>query len=155
MYRRWDYSRRSSHKRHSGRTNSRRLRTARGTCLRDQLPSTGEPSFCPFWALGLLALFLILLGATNVTAQTYGAETPGEFRTASQLTGDWWGVRPRLESEGVTFLGSNTSFLIGNATGGASQALDYSGHGDYLLKFDGSKLGIADDTYLKLRAEHP
>lgn len=99
-------------------------------------------------------LVCLLFGATNARAQTYGAEGPNEFLVTPKLTGDWLGARSRLAARGVTFQADNTSFLIGNATGGASQALDYSGHGDYVLKFDGDKLGIADDTYLKLRAEH-
>ena len=74
--------------------------------------------------------------------------------SSPQLTGDWWGARSVLADGGITLNADNTSFFFGNATGGSAQQLLGSGHGDYVLNFDGEKLGIADDTYLKIRAEH-
>ncbi len=74
--------------------------------------------------------------------------------SSPQLTGDWFGARNTWADSGFTFNADNTSFFFGNTTGGSSQQLLGSGHGDYVLNFDGEKLGIADDTYLKIRAEH-
>jgi porin len=91
----------------------------------------------------------------TVASQEIPPNSDVTWRDSSpQLTGDWWGVRSAWANGGVTLNADNTSFFFGNATGGSSQQLLGSGHGDYVLNFDGEKLGIADDTYLKIRAEH-
>lgn len=71
-----------------------------------------------------------------------------------QLTGDWLGLRSRLADSGLTVQADNTSFLFGNPVGGVRQNLVYGGHGDYIVTSDLGKLGLADNFYVKLRAEH-
>ncbi len=78
----------------------------------------------------------------------------GRIATAPQLTGDWLGARTRLADSGLTLQADNTSFLFGNPAGGLRQNLVYGGHGEYVLLTDFGKLGLAEDFFVKLRAEH-
>lgn len=108
-----------------------------------------------------LAWLIATLGAAfslTFTAELWASDgEPVEspwLRSTPQLTGDWSGLRPQLAQSGFTLQADNTSFAIGNPTGGARQAFDFGGHGDYILTTDLGKLGVQDGLYLKVRAEH-
>ena len=72
----------------------------------------------------------------------------------SQLTGDWLGHRTSLAERGIVFDADVTQFYEGVAAGGLEQRFRYSGHGDYVLKFDFDKLSGQEGLFLQLRAEH-
>jgi porin len=76
------------------------------------------------------------------------------YKEAPHLFGDVGGFRDRLADDGVTVLGDNTNFYIGNASGGFRETFGFSGHGDYSILADGEKLGWHEGLHLKLRAEH-
>ena len=82
------------------------------------------------------------------------ATSCSDFWTRSQLTGDWLGHRPALAQSGITFDADVTQFYEGVASGGLQQRFRYSGHGDYVLKFDFDKLSGQEGLFLQLRAEH-
>ena len=100
----------------------------------------------------------LLIGLVSTRVSIAQEVPPGSdvtwYDSSPPLTGDWLGMRSVLADSGVTFNADNTSFFFGNATGGSDQQFLGSGHGDYVLNFDGEKLGLADGTYLKIRAEH-
>lgn len=105
----------------------------------------------PFAAL--VALIVGPAGAQGAERQHCGGAPPWVCST-SQLTGDWFGARTALASQGVSLAADNTSFYFGNASGGVQETFDFAGHGDYVLNFDGGKLGWREGLFLKLRAEH-
>jgi porin len=106
------------------------------------------------WLLATLgAAFSLAFTAELWASDDQPLESPW-LRTTPQLTGDWSGLRPRLDESGFTLQADNTSFAIGNPTGGVRQAFDFGGHGDYVLTTDFGKLGVHDGLYLKVRAEH-
>jgi len=74
--------------------------------------------------------------------------------TRSQLTGDWLGHRSSMAERGIVFEADVTQFYEGVAAGGLQQRFRYSGHGDYVLKFDFDKLSGQEGLFLQLRAEH-
>jgi len=74
--------------------------------------------------------------------------------TRSQLTGDWLGHRTSLADRGIVFDADVTQFYEGVASGGLEQRFRYSGHGDYVFKFDFDKLSGQEGLFLQLRAEH-
>jgi porin len=76
------------------------------------------------------------------------------YEMAPHLLGGPDSFRERLAAAGVTVLADNTSFYIGNTSGGFREEFDYGGHGDYVMIADGGKLGVHEGLYLKLRAEH-
>ncbi len=84
--------------------------------------------------------------------QPYLEEPP--YAVAPHLLGAPDGFRERLAEAGLTILADNTSFAVGNPTGGFAQAFDYAGHGDYVMIADGGKLAGREGSYLKVRAEH-
>ncbi len=109
---------------------------------------------CLFLITFALSTCCALWEPCGALAQQDECDADDSFCSATQLTGDWFGRRSLLADNGVSFYADNTSFLFGNATGGVANALDYSGHGDYILLLDGAKLGIRDGFSLKIRAEH-
>jgi porin len=60
----------------------------------------------------------------------------------SQLTGDWGGVRSKLQKKGVTFNFEWTQFYQGLAAGTGSKTFDYGGRLDALIDLDTGKLGL-------------
>ncbi len=68
--------------------------------------------------------------------------------TATQLTGDWGGVRTNLTDQGITFSGSVTQFYQGVTSGGRERTFEYNGHGDYLLDFDFGKMDVQEGLML-------
>lgn len=77
----------------------------------------------------------------------------GNFRSRSQLTGDWSGARSKLAENGLTFWGDITQYYQGVTVGGLEQQFEYGGRGDYLLDFDSLKMGLWEGGHLDLRAE--
>ena len=69
-------------------------------------------------------------------------------------TRERWAARSELEEQGITFEGAVTQFYQGVASGGLDQGFEYSGHGDYELKFDFGRLIDADGLTLDLGSEH-
>jgi porin len=76
------------------------------------------------------------------------------IRAKPQLTGDWLGIRPQLADRGVSLAADYTNFGFGNIGGGFAREFNAAGHGDYVLNFDGEKLGLRDGFFVKLRGEH-
>ena len=85
-----------------------------------------------------------------------------DFWNRSTLTGDWGGVRPWLEDQGVTFAGRLTQFAFGVAGGitrptvpalSQGDAFKYTGRGEYDLLFDLDKLVGLPHGKLLVRAE--
>ncbi len=84
--------------------------------------------------------------------------------TRSTLTGDWGGLRPRLQERGVTFEGTLTQFGFGVGGGinaprvpaalGRGDTFEYTGRGDYALTFDLEKFGGLPKGRLLVRAQH-
>lgn len=70
------------------------------------------------------------------------------------ISGDWLGLRPRLDERGIAFEGDVTQFYQGVAHGGVREAFNYAGHGDYVVKFDFEKLMDLNGWSLLTRAEH-
>ncbi|MBS0203604.1 MAG: carbohydrate porin [Planctomycetes bacterium] len=79
------------------------------------------------------------------------------------LTGDWGGLRTRLQDSGVTFAGRSTQFAFGidggvNAPPPPPLALGntfkYTGRGEYDLNLDLEKFGGLPKGTLLVRAEH-
>jgi porin len=105
-----------------------------------------------------------LFGATFTSAQDSGDVECGECCSSAecccdlwsrpQLTGDWQGIRPAMADRGITLDADVTQFYEGVASGGLQQQFRYSGHGDYVLKFDFDKLSGQEGLFLQLRAEH-
>jgi len=63
------------------------------------------------------------------------------FPEKSTLTGDWFGLRPKLADEGTTFNLYGTQFYQGVADGGRSQEGEYGGKFDYLAHISAASLG--------------
>jgi porin len=103
------------------------------------------------------ALLALLLSAAFV-APGAGAEQacndPCWLCTTPALTGNWFGARTSLLEQGVAVQADSTNFYFGNTTGGVRRDFDFGGHGDYVVTFDGEKLGLKEGLFLKLRAEH-
>lgn len=85
--------------------------------------------------------------------------------TRSALTGDWGGLRPRLQDRGITFEGNLTQFAFGLNGGinrplprvpalGRGDTFEYTGRGDYALTFDLEKFGGLPKGRLLVRAQH-
>lgn len=70
------------------------------------------------------------------------------------ITGDWLGLRSRLDQRGIEFEGDVTQFYQGVAHGGLRQNFRYAGHAEYVTKFDFEKLVDLDGLSLLVRAEH-
>lgn len=56
------------------------------------------------------------------------------------LTGNWWGYRPKLEKEGVTFSAAWATNLLGNPSGGRTQGFEAAASLGMTLNFDMEKL---------------
>jgi len=91
-------------------------------------------------------------------------DKPAEnFWTRPTLTGDWGGLRPRLQDRGITFEGNLTQFGFGLDGGvnrrtlpalGFGNTAAYTGRGDYTLTFDLEKFGGMPHGKLLVRAQH-
>jgi porin len=81
------------------------------------------------------------------------------------LTGDWFGLRPRLQDRGITFDGNVTQFAFGQG-GGINRlppvallpfqnggTFQYTGRGDYAFTFDLEKFGGMPHGKLLVRAQ--
>jgi porin len=83
------------------------------------------------------------------TPKSSGDDSEDTFWDSPNLTGNWGGLRQKLEDHGVTILGDFTGGVFGNPVGGASQGATYSGilslgtHIDLekLLGWKGASLG--------------
>jgi len=117
---------------------------------------SAKPADCSIlvWLLATISVGYVLAVPGELFASDDEPLASSWLRTTPQLTGDWSGLRPRLTESGVTLQADNTSFAIGNPTGGVRPAFDFGGHGDYVLTTDFGKLGLHDGLYLKVRAEH-
>jgi porin len=72
----------------------------------------------------------------------------------TQLTGDWFGARPKLSDSGVDFKGNLAQFYMGAVSGGVDRGGRYAGHGDYVANIDGDKLAGMRGMFVRIRAEH-
>lgn len=87
-----------------------------------------------------------------------GAALP--FLERDRMTGEWFGGRPLLELNGVTFQGGFTTDVFGIVTGGDSQATYYAGLMDFGATADLEKLlgwrgGSFQTTWLWLSGNGP
>lgn len=82
---------------------------------------------------------------------------------APTLTGDWLGLRSRLQESGIAFAGRSTHFAFGVDGGinapappplGLGDTFKYTGRGEYDLNFDLEKFGGLPYGKLLVRAEH-
>ena len=80
----------------------------------------------------------VVLGLISATGWAELAEIPKEktsllsdWLSADGITGDWGGLRGKLASCGIAFLGSEQAEVWGNTTGGLERGMVYTG----LLKF--------------------
>ncbi|MEX1042304.1 MAG: carbohydrate porin [Pirellulaceae bacterium] len=71
-----------------------------------------------------------------------------------QLTGDWHGVRPALMQSGMVWEIDHTTFSHGVTAGGIDRRFTFAGHGDYVMNWDLSKVGLQEGLFVKLRGEH-
>jgi porin len=86
------------------------------------------------------------------------------FWTRSTMTGDWGGLRPRMQENGITFEGNITQFGFGLGGGinsprippilGQGNTGAYTGRGDYKLTFDLEKFGGLPYGKLVVGAQH-
>src|SRR5881398_3888929 len=98
---------------------------------------------------------------TISTASTTMSETTptptsgfsGAIPDRSKLTGDWWGVRDTLSSQGFALGVSLTQFYQGVVAGGNERDFEYGGKLDYYLNFDGAKAGLWPGLSLTMHAE--
>ena len=77
----------------------------------------------------------------------------GDFRTRSQLTGDWAGLRTSSTEHGVTFFGDVTQYYQGVTAGGLARQFQYGLRGDYLIDLDTLKLGLWEGGHFDIRGE--
>lgn len=92
------------------------------------------------------------------------AAPPQTFWTRPTLTGDWHGLRPRLQESGVRFDGNLTQFGFGLGGGinsprippalGQGDLFAYTGRADYALTFDLEKFGGLPKGTLFVQAQH-
>ncbi|MFO1092290.1 MAG: carbohydrate porin [Planctomycetaceae bacterium] len=88
-----------------------------------------------------------------------------DFWNRPTLTGDWCGLRTKLQQSGVTFFGNETQYGFGIAGGiqslppipspfGLGNTFSYTGRGQYGLKLDLEKFGGLPHGSLLVRTEH-
>ena len=70
------------------------------------------------------------------------------------LNGEETCYRKSWADNGVELQNNVTSYFFGNTHGGREQEFLFSGHGDYLAKFDINKMGGPQGQFLQIRAEH-
>ena len=71
----------------------------------------------------------------------------------SKLTGNWWGARNTLSTNGIQLNINLSQFYQGVADGGAERSFEYGGKLDYYLKVDGGKLGLWEGFSITTHAE--
>src|SRR6184192_2787884 len=86
----------------------------------------------------------------NETTPTPASPLSGAILERSKLTGDWWGVRDTLSSQGFALGVSLTQFYQGVVAGGNERDFEYGGKLDYYLNFDGAKAGLWPDHSLTI-----
>ena len=79
---------------------------------------------------------------------------PQHFSIRDWLEGEETYIRKSWADSGVELQNNVTSFYFGNTRGGREQEFLFSGHGDYLAKFDINKMGGPQGQFLQVRAEH-
>ena len=77
-----------------------------------------------FFAVVALTLLVVMPPAV-ADAQT--GEDPDGFFMRPSLSGDWGGLRSRLEERGVVFTLTQTSDVLGNVNGGVKRGIQYDG----------------------------
>ena len=103
--------------------------------------------------------------ATDATGVPPGDATGQTFWTRPTFTGDWLGLRPRLQEQGIRFDGNVAQFGFGLGGGitrtlplvpalGLGDTAAYTGRGDYGLTFDLDKFGGMPHGKLQIRAQH-
>src|SRR5881396_2341810 len=89
----------------------------------------------------------------NETTPTPASPLSGAILERSKLTGDWWGVRDTLSSQGFALGVSLTQFYQGVVAGGNGRDFEYGGKLDYYLNFDGAKAGLWPGLSLTMHVE--
>ena len=77
----------------------------------------------------------------------------GPLLSRPRLTGDWFGVRPALADDGITFDLYGTQFYQDVATGGRQRQGRYGGKLDFLGNLDAGKLGLRQGLFVNLHGE--
>jgi porin len=70
-----------------------------------------------------------------------------------KLAGDWYGLRSDLAEHGIDFDIRLSQYYQGVTSGGANTNGAYGGKFDYILKFDGHKLGLWEGLGMTMHAE--
>ena len=90
------------------------------------------------------ALLFLCVSFSSVFAGSFPSEQiendAGSWWKGDQATGDWLGVRTRLEDKGVEISGGYTTEVWGNTTGGLKQGAVYTGLLDFGATVDLEKL---------------
>jgi hypothetical protein len=70
-----------------------------------------------------------------------------------QLTGDWWGGRTYLATDGIQIGVELNQYVQGVTNGGRDQTAAYGGTADYTVNLDLMRMGILPGALIKFRAE--
>ena len=89
--------------------------------------------------LAACAALGLLLGATGASAQSLD-DSLSSWLQQPYMTGDWGGVRTKLEKEGISLRAHYVSETAGNPTGGLRQATQYAQQIDFGADLDLEKL---------------
>jgi porin len=103
-----------------------------------------------------LYVTIIMLLAFAFVTQCYGETSttdPDDIWARKNLTGDWYGLRSDLAQHGVDIDLRLTQFYQGVTSGGVNTNDAYGGKFDYILKFDGQKLGLWEGFFATMHAE--
>lgn len=79
-------------------------------------------------------------GEPSVPATSQPLDAANSIWTRDKLTGDWWGVRPKLSDRGLDLDFRLTQYYQGVSSGGVNQNSEYGGTMDYRLNLDAGKL---------------
>lgn len=115
----------------------------------------------------ILAIAAVLPGRKNAQAQdlpppvlpssSEETESSQVFQAGlldrSYLTGNWWGARYTLATNGVTLNVNLSQFYQGVADGGTERSFEYGGKLDYYLMLDSGKLGLWQGFSITTHAE--
>lgn len=79
-------------------------------------------------------------GAKFLPPQPILREVNADYLKQNNMTWNWWGVRDKMEDHGVVFIGSYTSEILANLTGGMQTGSIYDGLGVLGLTLDTEKM---------------
>ena len=122
------------------------------------LKADGRPS-----PAGLIVALLCLVRAATAAADPPDSSEPqqqpapasphsGDLWERDALTGNWGGLRSKLEDEGINFAADTIDEVFGNPLGGAKRGAIYEGRLELLATLDLGKLAGIEDATLHANA---